>query len=63
MQFFYGAIFGAVFFVMAQTLFLPCGNSCREAYIRKAMSNHEWSKVVWEDIADRMTTPAKTDRE
>lgn len=49
-----GMILGAMIYSSAQALFLPCFDDCREAFIRQAMKDTEWSKDLWEEIGKRI---------
>lgn len=50
---------GAILYSVLLYNFLPCGIACREAYIRTATSDHEWSRQIWEEIATRIEDEKK----
>ena len=39
-----------------------CETSCREAFIRTAMNDPEWSKGVWEEISSRLMEKRNNER-
>ena len=48
-----GLALGCSLFMFSQRWFLPCMNSCKQAFIRTTVEHPAWAKGVWEDIADK----------